>query len=124
MSSAKAERVLKRLAKKSNRGFCGYPLVKIGFYGPDNKIATKLKLKVSLGEDDPLRLVSEWESSIDIRRNADVLENVDSLIVEEKIPTVSMDKRIVGCPHYRGEDYAIDQDCPYCSFWTGKTQED
>ena len=124
MAGAKAERILKRLAKKSNRGFCGYPLIKIGFYGPDNKVATKLKLKVSLSDDDPLRLLSEWESETDIRRDAAVLEHIDNLIVEEKIPTVSMDKRVVGCPHYRGEDYGIDQDCPYCTFWSGKNQED
>lgn len=124
MASVKAERILKRLNKKSNRGFCGYPLVKIGFYGPDNKKATKIKLKASMSDDDPLRLISEWESDSDIRNNSEILEHIDNLIVEENIPTISMDRKVIGCPHYRGEDYAIDQDCPICSFWAGKNQQD
>ena len=124
MQSAKADKLLKRLAKKSNRGFCGYPMIKIGFYGPNNKLATKLKLKVSMSDDEPLTQLSEWESESDIRRNAEILQQVDNLIVEERIPTISMDKRILGCPHYRGQDYGFDQDCPYCSFWKGKEQDD
>ena len=124
MASVKAERILKRLAKKSNCGFNGYPLVKIGFYGPDNKKATKIKLKATMAEEEAWQLISEWESKSDIRHDADILQNIDNLIIEEQIPTITMDKKIVGCPHYRGNDYGFDQDCPYCTFWAGKHQED
>ncbi len=122
--SIKADRVLKRLAKKSHRGFQGYPQVKIGFYGPNNKKATTLKLKASLAEDEPWKLISKWDSEIDMRKNAEILCHIDNLIRDQKIPTISMTTKILGCPHERGEDYGYDSDCPSCSYWVGKQQEE
>ena len=35
-----------KLAKKSRRGFCGYPVTTVAFYGPDDMRATKVSVGV------------------------------------------------------------------------------
>ncbi|SEJ90916.1 hypothetical protein SAMN05192539_102313 [Paraburkholderia diazotrophica] len=38
----KAQWYRDRLAKKARRGFCGYPVATVAFYGPDDRRATKV----------------------------------------------------------------------------------
>ena len=37
----------KRLQKKAKRGFKGYPIGTVAFYGPDNRFASKVAVAVS-----------------------------------------------------------------------------
>ena len=119
----KAERIFKRLNKKSNRGFRGYPIFKIAFYGPNNKLATMVKLKVKLGQDEPVQLLSFWEDETDVRSNYEILNHIDNLITEEKIPSVSIMRNIVGCGREECINSNRENDCPYCTYWVGKEQE-
>ncbi len=46
------DRSLKRLSKKSRRGFRGYPVATIAAYGPDDRRASKLAVAIVRGEDE------------------------------------------------------------------------
>src|SRR5919112_827276 len=43
---------VKRLGKKAKKGFRGYPVATIAFYGPDNRTATKVAVAIA-AEQDP-----------------------------------------------------------------------
>ena len=120
MPLRRAQELHKRLSKKTKRGFRGFPIGTIAFYGPDNRRATKLAAAVIAKEDDPpadLRryLVDEG----DVRQDPVVLEAVVLFFEEHGVRTVAMADRIIGCPHEEGIDYA-GLTCPLCPFWAGR----
>jgi hypothetical protein len=41
------ERARKTLSKKVKKGFCGYPVATVAFYGPNDTIATKLTVGIA-----------------------------------------------------------------------------
>ncbi|MGQ9617167.1 MAG: hypothetical protein ACUVWJ_12305 [Spirochaetota bacterium] len=49
--SMKAERIMKALSKSTMKGFRGYPIATIAFYGPDDKKATKAVVGIIPYED-------------------------------------------------------------------------
>ena len=117
MPPRRAQELYKRFGKKTKRGFRGFPVGTIAFYGPDNRRATKLAAAVIAKEDDPpadLRryLVDEG----DVRQDAAILEEVVLFFEEHGVRTVAMADRIIGCPHEEGVDYA-GPTCPLCPFW-------
>jgi len=65
----------KSLEKKAKKGFRGYPIATIGFYGPTNKLATKIAIGIITHEDaEPIMM--RWRSATDIRLNANVFQEV------------------------------------------------
>jgi hypothetical protein len=50
----------KRLQKKAKRGFKGYPIGTVAFYGPDNRFASKIAAAVHVS-DDPLAPVESHQ---------------------------------------------------------------
>ena len=46
----------KRLQKKAKRGFRGYPIGTVAFYGPDNRFASKVAVAAIPGEDEEAAL--------------------------------------------------------------------
>lgn len=50
------------LWNKARRGFSGYPVATVAFYGPDDKVATKVSAGiVAAGDEDPVAL-ERWFS--------------------------------------------------------------
>ena len=52
----------KRLHKKAKRGFKGYPVGTIAFYGPDNRLASKVAVAVIRGENEDPAALERWHS--------------------------------------------------------------
>ena len=52
MGSLKAFQPAKRLAKKAHRGFRGYPVATVAFYGPDDRRASKVAVGIVLREEE------------------------------------------------------------------------
>ena len=114
------DRARKALAKKAKRGYSGYPVATVAFYGPTDKRATKLVVGVvpyEGAEPEPMR---KWFSEGDLRKDAVVLEEVLALLREHDVKSVAMIDRIVGCPHEEGIDYPEGEPCPKCPFWKGR----
>jgi hypothetical protein len=111
-------RVNSPLAKKARRGFRGYPVATVAFYGPDNQRASKVAVGIVPAEGadaDPLRRWFAAEG--DARKDATIGEEILVFIREQGAKTVVATDRIIGCPHEEGTDYPEGTTCPRCPFW-------
>src|SRR5271166_538187 len=114
------ERARKRLSKKAKRGFRGWPLATVAFYGPDDTRATKLAVGIVPSEGAQATELRRWFSKeTDIRNDTAVAEEVLAFIEMNVAKTVVMSDGIIGCPHEEGIDYE-GATCPACSFWAGR----
>ena len=109
------------ITKKAKRGFRGYPLATIAFYGPDNKRASKVAVGIIShegGEPEPLQ---RWNSDeTDLRHDQEVAFEISAFLREHNVLTVTSVDRIIGCPHEEGIDYPDGEPCPECPFWRNR----
>jgi len=123
------ERFKKALWKKARRGFSGYPIATVAFYGPDDKVATKVSVGIVPGDDEKLTALERWSSEKgDVRNDHVILKEILEFIQRHGPKSVVMTDRIIGCPHEEGTEYPEGEKCPRCPFWanrdrwTGDTQ--
>jgi hypothetical protein len=116
--SLKATWFRDRLSKKAKRGFQGYPVATIAYYGKDDTRASKVAVGIIRSEGADADLVERWFSQDqDVRFDAKVSEAVVHFIQQHGARTVVAPDRIIGCPHEEGVDYPEGQKCPACPFW-------
>jgi hypothetical protein len=114
------ERAIKRLGKKAKKGFRGYPVATIAFYGPDDKKATKIAVGIVPGESQEATELRRWfADERDIRGDPAILAEVLALLEQSGVKSVAMVDRIIGCPHEEGIDYE-GPTCPMCPYWAGR----
>jgi hypothetical protein len=109
------------LEKRSRRGFRGYPVATVAFYGPDDRRATKVAVgivRTEGGEADPLE---RWSSAeMDVRSDVAIAREIDQFITTHSAKSVVLVDRIIGCPHEEGIDYPVGGACPRCPFWANR----
>ena len=109
------------LRNKGSKGFLGYPVATIAFYGPDDRRATKVAVAIIQHEDDEDKEMKRWHTDKgDIRRDGVVFEAIFRLTQSRQIRSVAMPEEILGCPHEEGIDYPVGEACPDCPFWAGR----
>jgi hypothetical protein len=107
-----------RLAKKAKRGFRGYPLATIAFYGPTNELASKVAVAIILKADaEPVAIQRWFGNGPDVRMDPIIAAAILTMLAEHKALTVVMTRGIIGCPHEEGIDYPEGTPCPACPFW-------
>ena len=88
------------LEKKARRGFRGYPVATVAFYGPSDELASKVAVgivPVENAEADPLE---RWFSNDrDVRRDPTIGQEILDFTRQHGVRTVVMTDRIIGCPH-------------------------
>ena len=110
-----------RLLRKSERGFQGYPLGTVAFYGRDNACATKVAVGIVHREGGDAREMEKWLSEItDVREDEVIGGQVLAFLERHSVRTVVVGPGILGCPHEEGIDYPNDEVCPRCPFWAGR----
>ena len=115
------ERFTKALRKKARRGFSGYPVATVAFYGPDDKIATKVAVAIVLAEGEEPAFLERWYSQHhDVRSDHEVNEEIVKFIRGHEVKSVAMTDRIIGSPHEEGVDYPEGSTCPQCPFWANR----
>ena len=68
---------VKRLGKKAKRGFRGYPVATIAFYGPDNRMATKVAVAIVLAaEQEPAELRRWLSEDRDVRADPQIATEI------------------------------------------------
>ena len=108
----------KKLKKFLDKGFRGYPIATIAYYGPDDKNATKVAVGIVPYENADPRILKRWiNKDTDIRIDRITNEDIIKFIKENGAKSVVMADRIMGCPHEEGVDYNDESKCPKCSFW-------
>ena len=114
------EQARKRLSKKAKRGFRGFPVATVAFYGPDARRASKVTVGIVMAEDQkPAKLRRWFCEQADVREDPIAAEEILALIDEFGVRSVAMVERIIGCPHEEGIDYE-GPTCPRCPYWAGR----
>ncbi len=110
-----------RLRRKADRGFQGYPLGTVAFYGPDNVRATKVAVGIIHRDGDDVREMEKWISDVSDVREDDVIgQQVLVFLQNHAVRTVVTGAGILGCPHEEGIDYPEGTACPRCPYWAGR----
>jgi hypothetical protein len=112
----KIKRPKSPLEKKARRGFQGYPIATVAFYGPDDKLATKVAVAIVLDDGEPKNM-RRWLAEHDVRNDPTVGKEILEFIRTYTARSVVITDRIIGCPHEEGVDYPDGQTCPQCPFW-------
>jgi hypothetical protein len=104
--------------KKQKHSKKKFPLATIAFYGPDDKMATKIAVGIVMKEGDEPEFMKRWHSErTDIRLNRSIFREIDKFISSHNVSSVVTVDRIIGCPHEEGIDYPEGEKCPQCPFW-------
>ncbi len=110
-----------RLRKRARRGFKGYPIATIAFYGPDDRLATKAVVSIVRQEDaHPDKLERWFSDGIDVRGDVTIQAAMGAFIEKSRAKSVVMVDRIIGCPHEEGVHYPMGGTCPQCPFWANR----
>ena len=118
MSSKIKHRSASTLQKRVRRGFRGYPVATIAFYGPDDKRASKVAVAIVSEQDAEPSALERWFSEYtDIRNDMAVAQQILAFVQQHQAKSVTIADRILGCPHEEGIDYPQGQVCPHCPFW-------
>ena len=110
----------KRIANISKAGMKGYPVATVAFYGPSNKVATKVVCGIIEYENADAEPMKKWFSKTDIRKTESILGDILAFIEENNARSVVMAEVIIGCPHEEGIDYPMGESCPECPYWKGR----
>lgn len=110
-----------RLRRKADRGFQGYPVGTVAFYGPDSVRATKVAVGVVHREGGDVREMEKWISEVsDVRDDDSIGQQVLAFLQKHSVHTVVLGPGILGCPHEEGIDYPEGTSCPRCPYWAGR----
>ncbi len=118
MGNKAKNRFSKAIRKKARRGFRGYPLGTVAYYGPDDRRASKVAVGIVLDDDgDPAEL-ERWFSDLgDVREDVGIQQQVFTFLKQHAVKSVVVPNRIIGCPHEEGKDYPDGEACPRCPYW-------
>ena len=106
------------LEKQARRGFRGYPVATLAFYGPNDQRASKVAVGIVPAENAEPEVLESWfAKEADVRRDSAIGEEILAFIHQHGAKSVVMSDRIIGCPHEEGTDYPDGQVCPDCPFW-------
>jgi hypothetical protein len=114
-------KALWELTKRSSKGFRGYPIGTIAFYGPDDRRASKVAVGVVPKEGVEATELERWFSDEgDVRDDAQATTAIVAFLERHGVKSVVLADRILGCPHEEGVDYPLREKCPACPFWANR----
>lgn len=96
-----------------------FPVGTVCYYGPDDKVTTKIAAGVVLREGEGPAYLERFVGT-DVARDEKVAEKVKALFARHGVKSVVVTAGNLGCPHEEGIDFAMGTDCPFCPFWAGK----
>jgi hypothetical protein len=109
------------LKKKARRGFQGFPVATIAWYGPDDQRASKVAVGIVMEDGGEPQALERWYSKDrDLRADRIVGSEIQQFIRSHGVKSVVVTDGIIGCPHEEGKDYPDGQTCPQCPFWAGR----
>jgi hypothetical protein len=109
------------LGKKARRGFRGYPVGTVAFYGPTADFASKVVAAIVRDEGQRPDPLERWFSQdTDVRVDPEVGAKVIAFLKENDVRSVVVTDGIIGCPHEEGIDYPVGKPCPQCPYWAGR----
>ena len=95
-----------------------FPIGTIAYYGPDDKITTKIVAGV-IKEQGATAIIERWVAT-NVTTNPKIIEEIDLFFKKHGVKHVGMTEGNLGCPHEEGKDFPEGGDCPFCPWWKGK----
>jgi len=111
-------RLHSRLAKRSRRGFRGFPAATVAYYGPDDTKATKAVVTIVPAKDaEPAHQAIFTAETGDLREDAYTGDQIVAFVEKHEALSVFVADEVLGCPHEEGVDFPAGGACPSCPFW-------
>lgn len=110
------------LQKRARRGFRGYPVATVAYYGADDTFASKVAVGILPDDKQGVAALERWfaVAGVDVRWDADINRQILDFIEQHQVRSVAVSNGIIGCPHEEGIDYPYDKPCPKCPFWANR----
>ena len=109
------------LRNMARMGFQGFPMATIAYYGPDDRVASKVAVGIILRKDGEVASLERWLSqTVDVRVEPSINQQIAEFLNSHGVKSVALADRIVGCPHEEGIDYPEGQPCPQCPYWANR----
>ena len=109
------------LQDRARKGFRGYPVATMAFYGSNDTRASKVAVGIVLREGGQAEELARWYSDeTDVRNDPTIGRAIVQFIGAHDVKTVVMTDRVIGCPHEEGIDYPEGATCPKCPFWANR----
>ncbi len=119
------EHLIKGLERRAQKGFQGYPLGIIAFYGYNDQSAVKAVIGIINEAGGPLAHRKKWLSEKgDLRKNVSTIKELFRYLEAHDVRSVAMAPGIYYCPHEPGVDFPEDGACPNCPFWSNVKKPD
>jgi hypothetical protein len=119
------EHLMKGLERRAQKGFQGYPLGIIAFYGFNDKIASKAVIGIVKKAGGPPEDIKTWvHGKGDLRKDVPAIKELFRYIEAHKVLSVALTPGIYYCPHEPGVDFPAGGSCPRCSFWSNIKKPD
>jgi hypothetical protein len=113
------EHLMKGLERRAQKGFQGYPLGIIAFYGPTDKIATKAVIGIVQAAGESPKKIKKWDyKEGDLRKDVPAIKELFRYIEAHDVVSVALTPGIYYCPHEPGLDFPEKGSCPQCPFWS------
>ena len=113
----------RQLLNQARRGFRGYPLASIAYFGPDTRRATKVTVAIVRAQGRLPGPTESWSVQHgDVRSDSRVEEAILDLLRSYDTRSVVITAGVVGCPHEEGVDDWQGNVCPHCPFWAGRNR--
>jgi hypothetical protein len=110
-----------RVLNQAAKGFRGYPVATVAYYGATASKATKVVVSIIAyegAEPDPLE---RWFGETrDMRLDENVTNRILRFAKQHGAQTIAAVGKILGCPHEEGHDYPEGDPCPMCPYWAGR----
>jgi hypothetical protein len=111
----------KQLERQARRGFRGYPVGTVAFYGPNAGRASKAAVGIIEKPDaEPVALERWIAEHGDVRSDGVIGRSILEFLERHRVKTVVLSAGVIGCPHEEGVDYPAGTACPQCPYWRGK----
>jgi hypothetical protein len=120
-----AKHLMQGLESRARKGFQGYPLAIIAFYGRNDRIATKAVIGIVMDSGGSPEHIKKWIfDDGDLREDVPSIKELFRYIESYKVLSVALTPGIYDCPHEAGVDYPEGGTCPQCLFWSNIKKPD
>jgi hypothetical protein len=113
------EHLMKGLERRAQKGFQGYPLGIIAFYGINDSIANKAVIGIIKEAGGSPESIRKWNfEGGDLRKDVPTIKELFRYIEAHHVISVALAPGIYYCPHEPGVDFPEGESCPRCAFWS------
>lgn len=83
----------KRISKRVKRGFHGYPIISIQYFGPSESLATKVEVGF-IEQENAETMLETFNSETDIRQDETVQTTIIKIIDRVDAQTVTLEDKV------------------------------